>query len=346
MIQPHAGNTAGPEFRRPGRFRDPGAGHGPTRPRQGMAGPLRRTARLGLAALLALLTLLPDQAGADTGALQPQRLRFGFLRRVFYESDLRDIRAALDVHMRQVSRSMGLEQPPHIAIFNDTSAMAGALRRGELEAVTMPTIEYLRLRNRVPLIPAIVSANNSGLGSRYVVIARAESGIGSVAGLRSKTILLPPIARHDLGHIWLETLIARIGGKHPGEFFRQTRESAKMSHAIMGVFLGQADAAVVTRAGLDTNRQLNPQLNSRLIVLAESRNLSDGVTCLIPSTPESFRSSLTRTLMRLNGTRGGKQLFTLFHSSGVTHFMPSQLEGLEQLLREHERLKSNPATRK
>ncbi len=129
-------------------------------------------------------------------------------------------------------------------------------------------------------------------------------------------------------------------------FFHQVKESPKMSHAIMGVFLGQADAAIVTRAGLDINRQINPQLNSRLIVLAESRNLSDGVTCLIPSTPETFRINLTKTILRLNGTKSGHQLFTMFQSSGVTTFKPSQLEGLEALLREHEQLKSKSSKRK
>lgn len=93
------------------------------------------------------------------------------------------------------------------------------------------------------------------------------------------------------------------------------------------------------------HRQLNPQLNTRLIVLAESRNLSDGVTCLTPSTPETFRTHLTSTVLRLNRTRSGQQLFTLFQSSGSAPFKAAGLEGLEELLREHERLKAKTSKR-
>jgi hypothetical protein len=109
---------------------------------------------------------------------------------------------------------------------------------------------------------------------------------------------------------------------------------------------GQADAAVVTRASLEINRQLNPQLNRTLIVPAESRNLSDGITCLTHSAPESFRARFIQSVMRLNGTKSGQQLFTLFQSNGVTHFPPVQPEGREQLLHEHERMKTRTAQRK
>ncbi len=135
----------------------------------------RHTSLLGL--LLALLLLLPWRLGAEQAGSAPKTLRVGFLQRVFYESDLRDVKAAMEVHIRQISNSMGLESPPSVVMFADTSSMTSALRSGELHMVTMPTIEYLRIRNRVPLIPLFVSANNNGRGSRYVIIARAESGI-------------------------------------------------------------------------------------------------------------------------------------------------------------------------
>jgi len=138
----------------------------------------------------------------------------------------------------------------------------------------------------------------------------------------------------------------KAAARGPDRLFSQVRESPKISHAIMGVFFKQADAAIVTRAGLDTSRQLNPQLETQLTVLAESGNLSDGVSCLIPGTPEKFRNSLSRAIMHLNKSNGGRQLYTIFQSSGVTPFKASYLEGLEELLREQSRLKTKSAKRK
>jgi ABC-type phosphate/phosphonate transport system substrate-binding protein len=108
------------------------------------------------------------------------------------------------------------------------------------------------------------------------------------------------------GHLWLDVLLMKAAARGPDSFFSQVRELPKVSQTIMGVFFRQADAAIVTRAGLDTSRQLNPQMETQLTVVAESGNLSDSVTCLIPATPEKFRNSLYRAIMDLNESKAGK----------------------------------------
>jgi ABC-type phosphate/phosphonate transport system substrate-binding protein len=296
--------------------------------------------------VVVILWALPVHAAAEQDDGMPRVLRAGFLQRVFYDADPRDAKAALEVHSREVSRYAGLTAPPKVVMFADMASMAEAIRRGEMELATMPTIEYLRIRGKVPLIPYFVSANNNGLGQRYVVIVRKESGIRSFSDLKGKSVLLPLVAKHELGHLWLEVLLMQAGKGGSDSFFRQVRESPKISHAIMGVFFKQADAAIVTRAGLDTSRQLNPQLETKLTVLAESGNLSDGVTCMIPATPEKFRNSLSKAVIHLNETNGGRQLYTIFQTSGVIPFKPAYLEGLEELLREKSRLKTKSAKRK
>jgi ABC-type phosphate/phosphonate transport system substrate-binding protein len=213
--------------------------------------------------------------------------------------------------------------------------------------VTMPSIEYLKLRKTTPLIPSFVASNNGGQGTRYVIITRKDSGIRSFAGLRGRSLLLPSLVSHvqDPGQLWLEVLLLKAGKGARGSYFSQIKGAPKMFNGIMAVFLHQADAAVVTRAGLDTSRQLNPQL-AQLTVVAESRPLSDGVTCLNPRTPEGFRNKLYQELLRLNDSSEGRQMYTIFHVSGMVPFTAACLEGLEELVNEHERLKGLSEKRK
>ena len=286
----------------------------------------------------------PAPSAAETH--DPTMLRLGFLQRVFYDTDPRDAKAAIEVQAREVSRSLGLSAPPQVILFPDLQSMTAALRRGELELVTMPSLAYLRIRKNVSLIPSFVAANNNGMGTRYVIITRRDSGIQSLADLQGKSILVPPTARHELAHLWMEVLLMKAGRRASDTFFRQSKESPKLFNAIMGVFLRQADAALVTRGALDTSRELNPQLQSQLTVLAESRNLSDGVTCLLPGTPEKFRSKLYREIIRLNDTSGGRQMYTIFQSSGIRPFKIQYLEGLEELISDNDRLKGNSLKRK
>jgi ABC-type phosphate/phosphonate transport system substrate-binding protein len=283
---------------------------------------------------------LPGPAAAEAAEVTPKVLRAGFLLSEFSEMDPRDAKAALELQARRVSRSLGYISDAQVTIFPNLQSMSVAVRRGELELVTMPSIEYLKLRKTTPLIPSFVASNNGGQGTRYVIITRKDSGIRSFADLKGRSLLLPFLASHaqDPGQLWLEVLLLKAGNGGRGSYFSQVKEAPRMFNGIMAVFLRQADAAVVTRQGLDTSRQLNPQL-AQLNVVAESRPLSDGVTCLNPRTPENLRNRLYQELLRLNDTSEGRQMYTIFHVSGMTPFTAACLEGLEELVNDHDRLK-------
>ena len=318
-------------------------------PHQGLYPLIGTGARVSLFLLLWSLIFwqLPGPVAAEpSGGGMPKMLRTGFLQRVFAETDPRDAKAVLEIQGREVSRALGLGSATQVTIFPDMQAMSAALRRGELELVTMPTIEYLKLRKTVPLIPSFVAANNGGLGTRYLIITRKDSGIRTFADLRGRSMQLPSLANHELGQLWLDFLLLKAGKGARVSFFSQVKEPSRMFNAIMGVFLRQTDAAVITRAVLDASRQLNPQLEAQLTVVAESQNLSEGVTCLIPGTPEKFRNQLSREIIRLNDTSGGRQMYTIFQSSGIRPFNAACLEGLEELVNDYDRLKALSGRRK
>jgi len=304
--------------------------------------------RILLCLLLWFLILwqLPGTVAAEPGEAKPKVLRVGFLLSAFADTDPRDAKAALEVQTRRISHSMGLGPDPQVIIFPNTQSMSDALRRGELELVSMPGIEYLKLRKTTPLIPSFVAATNGGLGTRCVIIARKDSGIRSFTDLRGRSLLLPSFANRDLGQLWLEVLLLKAGKGARDSFFGPIKEPPRIFNAIMGVFLRQSDAAVVTRLALDASRKLNPQLEAELSVVAESGNLNEGVTCLIPRTPEKFRTQLYKALLGLNDSSGGRQLYTIFHVDGIRPFNPACLEGLEELVNEHDRLKGLSGRRK
>jgi ABC-type phosphate/phosphonate transport system substrate-binding protein len=196
------------------------------------------------------------------------------------------------------------------------------------------------------LIPSFVGAHNNGLGSKYLLISRRDRGIRSFSDLKGKTILLPPANKREESHIWLDVLLMKEGKMNRNVFFSKIKESTKVSHSIMGVFFQQADGAIVTRAGFDASRALNPQIDHQIMVLDESPFLSDGVTCLLSTATESSRRSMAKAVLQLNESTYGRQLYTIFQTSGTLPFKPAFLEGLEELLREQARLKTKIAKRK
>jgi hypothetical protein len=59
-----------------------------------------------------------------------------------------------------------------------------------------------------------------------------------------------------------------------------------------------------------------------------------------------MRRTTGKAIMKLNESTTGRQLFTIFQTSGTVPFKPAFLEGLEELLREQSRLKTRNAKRK
>jgi ABC-type phosphate/phosphonate transport system substrate-binding protein len=302
--------------------------------------------KVGFATLVVLLAVFspPVSASSDDGI--SRTLRTGYLSRVFHDIDIRDARAATELLAKEMSSSMGFNSNPKVSIYYDAGAMAAAVVRGELDLVSMPTIDYLRMRGSVPLIPAFVGAHNNGMGSRYVLIVRRDGGIGTIAELKGKSISVLPLSKHEPSHIWLEVQLMKAGKAVSERFFSRVRESAKVSNAIMGVFFRQSDAAIVTRAGFDASCLLNPQMGRDLVVIAESGNFSDGVTCFPANITDRMRSILTRGARELNQSTKGRQLYTIYQTTGSTAFKPAYLEGLEELLRERDRLTAKRSRRK
>jgi ABC-type phosphate/phosphonate transport system substrate-binding protein len=273
-------------------------------------------------------------------------LRSGFPSKIIADVDPRDAQATLELLTTQISRNVGLNTTPRVLLYPDVKSMMEAVRRDELELISLPSIEYLRLRDRSILIPAFVPLHTDGTGIRFALITRNDSGIRSVADLKGKTLLGISANKMEIGHVWLEQLLLKEGKESPALFFRYFKETNKFSQAIMGVFFRQADAALVTKAAIDAAKMLNPQLDRHLRVIAESRELSDGVTCFMAKSSEKMRRNLLNGIMKINDNPSGKQLLTILQSSGIAPFKPSHLTGLEELLREQGLLKARQAKKR
>ncbi|WP_167496484.1 phosphate/phosphite/phosphonate ABC transporter substrate-binding protein [Desulfopila sp. IMCC35006] len=288
--------------------------------------------------LAVLLRATPAGAAVESNADMPKLFRAGFLQSVFTNIDPKDARVVLELYCQNIADELQFNVDYKVVMFDSLELMVDAVRQGALELVSIPSIEYLNIRKTIPLIPAFVGTNGTSQGKDYVIITRKDSGIHSFSDLRDKSMMLPSVTTYEPAHLWLEVMLLKAGKGARDVFFSQVKEAPKMTKAIMAVFFRQADAAIVTGAGLEISQQLNPQLAVQLTVLAESPNLGDFVTCMNPNTSERFRDKLSKALVRLNESKSGQQLYLIFQTKGIIPFKPEYMEGLEGLLHERDRL--------
>lgn len=302
--------------------------------------PRYQAAGFGLPAVLLLAAIVIQLFGG----MQPARanqfeepgtaLRVGFSSRVFPDVDQRDAKVAMELWTRELARGMGIRTPPVTTIFNNSTDLINAVRNGDLTVFTLPAIEYLQIRDKVPMTPIIVAADNAGKARQYTLIVRKDSGIRSVADLKGKVLLIPTAAKYEASHIWLHVLLMRELHRERSGFFRKVQECSAASQSVMGVFFRKADAAIVSRGALDAGKALNPQIGKQLMVLAESKPLHGDITCVPTSVSENLKRSIENAALHLHETASGKQMFTLFQIEKVIPFNPSHLSGLQELLHE------------
>jgi len=264
--------------------------------------------------------------------------RVGFSARVFPDVDQRDALVAMELWARELALGIGIRVSPQTVIYKNTSDLLNAVKRGELTIVTLPAVEYLQIRDKAPMTPSIVAANNVGKGRQYVLIVRRDSGIKSVMDLRGRSISLLSESKHEVSLIWLDVLLMKSGYRDRDTFFRQVRESTSSSQAIMGVFFKQSDAALVRRSALETSMALNPQTGKQLAIIAESKSLHGDVTCIPAKVDGQMRRLIENTALHLHERTVGKQIFTLFQIDQAIPFNPAYLDGIVELLRERDRL--------
>lgn len=297
---------------------------------------IRRTAGTILVLLFAILT--PLAAVSATEQEMPKVLQVGFSSNVFPDLDRRDAQVAMELWSRELTRRIGISAK--VTIYRDTTAMRTAFRKGQLHIVTLSSVEYLQVRNSLPLVPAFVAACKTGRRTNQVLIVRRDSGIGSFKALRGKVLALPPAQQQETGRIWLDVITMRETGETSGTYFRELKEARKASQAVMAVFFRQADAAVINRGVLEGSMALNPQLGRDLVVIQESQSLLEHFTCVPVNINARLKKAMEDAAFDMHQNTVGRQVLTLFQIDKIVSYQASYLDGIEALLAEQQRLKA------
>jgi phosphonate transport system substrate-binding protein len=235
---------------------------------------------------------------------------------------------------------MGLRTVPQTVIFKNAADLLAAVKRGELTIVSLPAIDYLKIRNEVRMTPFVVSSSNAGKARQFILLVRRDSGIRTVADLRGKTVLILPATKHEVCHLWLDVLLIREGNRDRSTFLRQVKEANSASQAIMALFFRQTDAAIVSRGAFETAMDLNPQIGNQLSVISESKSLLGDITCIPDSVNDKLRISIEYAALHLHERAIGRQIFTLFKIDRTISYQPSYISGVSDLLKEYARLKA------
>jgi ABC-type phosphate/phosphonate transport system substrate-binding protein len=293
-----------------------------------------RVARLlGVGVLVCAATALVS-AGDAPVPLRRVRLDCVVSSSLFRSVSRNDATAALRVWAGLVGQKYGFQVDPSVTVSGEFPDLRKRIQTGTAGLMAMDILEYLGLADLPAAVPVFqASRNERGDPQGYVLVVRASSGISTLEGLRGKSVIVQASTAANLGQIWLGSMLFDSHLSRPDRFFRSIEPAAKATSAILPVFFGKADAAVVENAGFAVTGEMNPQIGVQLRILVTSPPLSEGLVCVRPKS--EFREELIEGLRELYLDVQGRQILTVFRCGRLMPVDKPAIDRVRDMWRKH-----------
>jgi phosphonate transport system substrate-binding protein len=266
-----------------------------------------------VAACVPKLTAASD-ALSGSGATQ---IRLAISENVLCGVSINDARAAMEVWSEELLKKIDVKMAfaPGQDWVMPSDQLLAAIRCGKADIFCLTVEEYRQVAAYVDTSRVMVDEYG---GDELLLVVRDGSGIANLAGLRGRSLIVLENPSTSIAEPWLSVSLWREGLESPKQFFGRITSSTKLSQAVLPVFFKQADAALVTRRGLDTMTELNPQLSRQLKVLLTSPKMITAFFACRKDYPARFKTPILDGLLDLRSSTTAKQVLVLFQSPGFT----------------------------
>ena len=308
----------------------------------------RRKLILHICLIVACMVLCTKQGKCENNEYSPESLRVGYATKLLNDVvSEADAMAALELWTREITKTTKLKMLTKPVLFGDLQSMVQAMKNRETDLIALTVMDYMKIRDKVPLEPALVgSKRETTYGDELVLIVRREQGITDIGQLKGKRLVVHANLMLDDAYIWLSNVLT---GKHLPDrdrFFASVREVKKASQAVLPVFFRQADVCLVGKSFFNTMVELNPQLGNELTVLSSSDKLLYGMLCFNKNLSSDIKAQIIKGALNMSTTPAGKQILTLFQIDSIEAFKPGMLDTTVALLNKYNQHRVGTLARK
>lgn len=261
-------------------------------------------------------------------------LRIAYSADSFHDVDLTDARMAMDVWANELGRSLNIPLDSKSHIYQSLQEIETAVRNKEVDFLVLPSLDYLALSKKVDLEPVLIGKRANSITDQYILLVHQNAPFHSIPQLAGKTINMHfSHPDNSIPYLWLQKLLSEEGLPKIDIFFQSISKAANASKAVIPVFFRRIDACVVNIHAFNVMRELNPQLERELKVIATSPPFLRDVTCFRRDCDEDMKQQIQYIAEHLHETERGNQLLLLFKLDAIVPYSDEHLESVKQLQR-------------
>ncbi|MGR9044386.1 MAG: PhnD/SsuA/transferrin family substrate-binding protein [Gammaproteobacteria bacterium] len=280
--------------------------------------------------LLPMLSLAGYPLSAEPGG----RLNMGF----YYPSisdtaDRTDIEVSLTFWTEELTEEMDISET-NARLFDTIDNMRVAFEQGEIDMIIAPPLAIARYFKREDLADGFVGVREHGENNSLLLLVNKDS-VGSLNDLRGKSLIMPK--NDELADVFLDTLMLKTYRQRYKQVFSTIQPKIKNNRIVLDLFFKKADAAMVYAGAFEIMAELNPQIKTKIKVLASYPVRAKNFSYFKRNYP--LRELLTKKAMSYGEFPRAKQILAVYKTPELDYCRVEDLNMFDQLYQEYTRLK-------
>lgn len=291
-----------------------------------------------LAAFLLGLALAILPGGFALAAPGHEVARLGMYMPIARDLNRLDVRTALEVWAEELTRKF--QVPTEIGFYNDIEVLRRDFDAGKVNFVIADAMTFVRHFGEDELAEGFTAK----LPTDASLMLLAKPGAGGRIDLAGKRVAR--IEGDEISNTYLETLCLRQYGRDCAAVLGSVVPVASNHRAMTRLFFNQVDLALVNRHGLETAKEMNPQLGKAGEMVSQMYFETFFFGFFSQKVSPAFRKFALRTIPEVHEHPRGQQLLDIFRTDRLTLAEPSLLKPFYALERDYRALKTRYAQKR
>lgn len=246
---------------------------------------------------------------------------------MFQNAKIEDVEASTKILASEIRKDTKFPDTFEIIVCQSLNEIINSIK-SNFDILYISPIEYLQLKKKFDIEPALISEIDNSYGDTYYLVANEH--IKSIKELKDGTINILTNADDQPPTIWLDKLLRDNKLPPKNKFFKQINLDFKTNNVVLPVFFKKATAAIVTKSAFDLICELNPKIKKETTVILKSLPMVRALFCFDGRNNDTERKNfLSDYLQSLHKSNHGKQVLSLYM---VTRILPYKSEYLNNIL--------------
>lgn len=241
-----------------------------------------------------------------------------------------DVVVAFSLWVQEQAASVGV-RAADVMLYDSIDDMSAAFDSGAINVISAPPLTIALHFKRENLADGYIGLRAPGKLNSVLLLARTDKNINTIKDMRGKRLIVPEY--HELADIFLDTLVLKEQHMPYKKLFSSISTEKKDKRILLDLFFDKTDVAMVNESAYELMKELNPQLNEKIKVIASYPTKSKSYMYVNKNYP--FRQKLTDNYARISSSIRGKQFLSLFQQELLESCSVSDLDTYDELYREH-----------